>query len=562
MNFKPICCALLLIGTAGIVAAQDNSNSENENPSFESPGIQMIAETTQAVNYRKGATTAVDFKGTSLMPEFTGKAKIINKRALTDIHVDVEHLQPAKSLDLAYLTYVLWAISPEGQAKNIGELVPHDGKASLHTTTDLQAFALVITAEPDFAVSHPSEMIVGENTLRSTTQGQPEAVDVHYQAFRRAAYVSQVNPVQNSVYGEDKKAPLDLLEARNAVRIARDAHAEQYAPEMLDKAEKLLDQAEDYYRRKQGSKPIATVAREAVQTAEEARVNSVRSEEQARIERQRRENEARTEQARAEAKQAEQQAERAKQQAAEAQLQAQQAQQQAQVEAQQRAAAEQQQQEAAAQAQQAQQQAQQQTQEAQQQAQQAQQQAQEEAQKRAEAEQQQQQAAQQAEEARQRAEQAEQRNQQLEVQQAQVRQQLMSQLNQVLQTHDSARGLIVSMPDLLFSTASADLKAAARERLAKVAGILIAYPDIHVEVDGYTDSTGSVTFNEQLSQQRAASVQSYLVQQGVPSSSIDTHGFGQANPVASNDTATGRQQNRRVELVVSGNSIGTQQATQ
>jgi outer membrane protein OmpA-like peptidoglycan-associated protein len=562
MNFKPIRCALLLIGTAGIVAAQVNSNSENENPSFESPGIQMIAETTQAVNYRKGATTAVDFKGTSLMPEFTGKAKIINKRALTDIHVDVEHLQPAKSLDLAYLTYVLWAISPEGQAKNIGELVPHDGKASLHTTTDLQAFALVITAEPDFAVSHPSEMIVGENTLRSTTQGQPEAVDVHYQAFPRAAYVSQVNPVQNSVYGEDKKAPLDLLEARNAVRIARDAHAEQYAPEMLDKAEKLLDQAEDYYRRKQGSKPIATVAREAVQTAEEARVNSVRSEEQARIERQRRENEARTEQARAEAKQAEQQAERAKQQAAEAQLQAQQAQQQAQVEAQQRAAAEQQQQEAAAQAQQAQQQAQQQTQEAQQQAQQAQQQAQEEAQKRAEAEQQQQQAAQQAEEARQRAEQAEQRNQQLEVQQAQVRQQLMSQLNQVLQTHDSARGLIVSMPDLLFSTASADLKAAARERLAKVAGILIAYPDIHVEVDGYTDSTGSVTFNEQLSQQRAASVQSYLVQQGVPSSSIDTHGFGQANPVASNDTATGRQQNRRVELVVSGNSIGTQQATQ
>ena len=188
--------------------------------------------------------------------------------------------------------------------------------------------------------------------------------------------------------------------------------------------------------------------------------------------------------------------------------------------------------------------------------------AQEEAQKRADAEQQQQQTAQQAEEARQRAEQAEQRNQQLEAQQTQVRQQLMSQLNQVLQTRDSARGLIVSMPDVLFSTGSADLKPAARERLAKVAGILIAYPDIHVEVDGYTDSTGTAMFNQQLSQQRAGSVQSYLVQQGVPSSSIDTHGFGQENPVASNDSAAGRQQNRRVELVVSGKSIGTQQAAQ
>jgi hypothetical protein len=225
--------ALILIGTAGFVFAQDQPNSANNQRSFESPGIQMIAETTQAVDYRKGATTAVDLKGTSLMPEFTGKAKIISKRALTDIHVDVEHLQPAKSLDLAYLTYVLWAISPEGQPKNIGEIVPHDGKASLHTTTDLQAFALVVTAEPDFAVSHPSEMIVGENTLRSTTQGQPEAVEVHYQAFPRGAYVSQVSPVESSVYGEDKKAPLDLLEARNAVRIARDAQAEHYAPEML-----------------------------------------------------------------------------------------------------------------------------------------------------------------------------------------------------------------------------------------------------------------------------------------------------------------------------------------
>ena len=99
----------------------------------------------------------------------------------------------------------------------------------------------------------------------------------------------------------------------------------------------------------------------------------------------------------------------------------------------------------------------------------------------------------------------------------------------------------------------------ARERLAKVAGILIAYPDIKLEIDGYTDNTGTASYNQQLSEQRAASVQAYLTREGVPASSITTRGFGMDNPIASNDAATGRQQNRRVELVVSGRSIGTAQ---
>lgn len=570
-----LCCALLL-GTAGLLFSQETTPDNNPgNPV--SSGIQMIARTTHAVDYRSGATTAVDIAGTDLMSQLTGKAKVISKRSLTDIHVNVEHLKPANSIDLAYLTYVLWAISPEGQAKNIGELVEHDGKASLHTTTDLQAFALVITAEPDFAVAQPSDMVVGENTLRQTTQGRPETVDVKYEVIPRAIYASQVTPIKSSVYGVDKKAPLQLLEARNAVRVAEDADAAKYAPDVLKRAETLLNQAEDYYRRKQGEKPIATVAREATQTAEEARVNSVHAADQARAEEQRKETEERTARARAEAEQAQQQAQQAQQQADEARQRAEQAEQQAQAEAQRRAAIEQQAQADAAQrqqleqqqqaAEQAAQQAQQQAQQAQQQAQQAQQQAQLEAQQRAAAEQQQQEIAQQAEQARQQAEQArqqaqeaQQRAQQLEQQRAQERQQLLAQLNQVLQTRDSARGLIVSMPDVLFSTGSANLKPTARERLAKVAGILIAYPDIHVEVDGYTDSTGSPMFNEQLSEQRAASVQSYLVQQGVPAGSVGIHGFGEANPIASNDTAAGRQQNRRVELVVSGQSIGTQQA--
>jgi len=570
MRSTLLCCALLL-GIAGLLLSQETTPNNNPgNPS--AAGIQMVAKTTHAVDYRSGAATEVDIAGTDLMPQMTGKAKVKSKPSLTEIKVDVDHLKPANSIDLAYLTYVLWAISPEGQAKNIGELVEHGGKASLHTTTDLQAFALVITAEPDFAVAEPSDMVIGENTLSQNIQGRPETVDVKYETIPRSIYAAQVTPIKSSVYGIDKKVPLQLLEARNAVRIARDADAAKYAPDVLQRAETLLNQADDYYHRKQGEKPIATVAREATQTAEEARVNSVRAAEQARVEEQRKENEERAAKARAEAEQAQQQAQQAQQQADEARQRAQQAQQQAEAEAQQRAAAEQQAQTEAAQRQQleqqqqaaaqAAQQAQQQAEQAQQQAQQAQQQAQLEAQQRAAAEQQEQQAAQQAEQARQQAQEAEQRAQQLEQQHAQERQQLLAQLNQVLQTRDSARGLIVSMPDVLFSTGSADLKPAARERLAKVAGILIAYPDIHVEVDGYTDSTGSPTFNEQLSQQRAGSVQSYLVQQGVPAGSVAIHGFGEANPIASNDTASGRQQNRRVELVVSGQSIGTQQAAQ
>jgi outer membrane protein OmpA-like peptidoglycan-associated protein len=505
------------------------------------------------------------------MPELRGKAKVISKRGLTDVHVAVEQLRPAKSIDLAYVTYVLWAISPQGNPKNIGELVNKDGKASLHTTTDLQAFALVITAEPDFAVSAPSELVVAQNSVRPDTKGGTETVEVRYEVLPRSAYISQVEPVEKSIYGDDKKAPLDLIQARNAVRVARDAHADEYAPEIFQRAQTLLNQAEDYYRRKQGDKPISTVARHAVQTAEEARVMSLKAEQQARIDRERRETERRTEEAQSQAQQAQQQAQEARekgeadarqraaaeQQSQQAAQQAQQAQQQAQAEADRRRQLEEQQQTAAHQTEQAQQQAEQ----ARQQAEQAQQQAQAEAQQRAAAEQQSQQAAAQAEESRILAEQAQRRAQQAETDQAQIRQRLMGQLNAILQTRDSARGLIVSMPDVLFDTGSANLKPTARERLAKVAGILIAYPDIRVEVDGYTDSTGSALFNEQLSQQRADSVRSFMNQQGVPPSSITTRGLGQSNPIASNETSTGRQQNRRVELVVSGESIGSTQVS-
>jgi len=560
---RVLVCTLALAGLLSLPAA-----TQAQDQSTASSGVETIARNTQAIDYRRGDHTDVDITGTDLSPNVTGKAKIINKRGLTDIHVNVENLKSANALDASYLTYVLWAISPEGTAKNIGELVEKDGKSSLHTTTNLQAFALVITAEPDFAVTQPSELVVAENTLNATTKGSPEPINVHYQVFPRSTYFSQASPAPADIYRDHKNAPLDLLEARNAVRIAESSHADEYASDALKRAQQLLQQAEDDFNSHHSDKTVETSARSAVQSAEEARMLGVRGEHQAKLERDRQEAHERAEQAENQAQSAQQQAQQAEaaRQAAEQRAQAeqqhaQQVQQQAQEEAQRRAQLEQQNEQAQQQAAQAQQQAQEAQQQAElqrQQAEQAQQQAQTEAQRRAAAEQQAQQSGQQVDEARRQAQEAQQRAQAAETQQQQMRQQLRDQLNQILQTRDTARGLIVSMPDVLFDTGSANLKSTARERLAKVSGILIAHPDIKVEVDGYTDSTGDPMFNQKLSQERAASVQSYLAQQGVPGGSISIHGFGQANPIASNDSAAGRQQNRRVELVVSGESIGNQ----
>ena len=451
--------------------------------------MSVVSRSTQAVDYRHKGSTKVDLKGTDLDSEVKGEAKVEGKAGGVKIEASLEHLRPANTFGLAHLTYVLWAITPEGRPRNLGELVVHDGKSSVQTTTDLQAFALVVTAEPYFAVTQPSDLVVAQNVIRHDTKGGVEPVDVKFELISRDTYNSQVQPINSPVYEVSNKTPLDLLEARNAVRIAKDAGAGQYAPSELQKAQDLLNQAEDYYRRKQGGGPIGTVAREATQTAEEARVMSIKREQDTQVEQERKAAADQTAQAQADA-QAQQAA------AAQAQAQAQQSQAQA-----------------------------------------------------AQAEQ----ARQQAELARQ---QATQQAEQAESDKAQMRARMLRQLNQVLETRDTARGLIVNMPDVLFDTGKADLKPSARERLAKVAGILIAYPDIHVEIDGYTDSTGSLEFNERLSQQRADSVRSYLSSQGVNSSAITTQGFGPSQPIASNDTASGRQQNRRVELVVSGSSIG------
>jgi outer membrane protein OmpA-like peptidoglycan-associated protein len=536
MNIKKL-SFLALFGFAAIVglgrayAAQtDQSPGQQQvEPMEKTPVLRasVVSRTTKAVDYRhRGGSTRVDLKGTDLMPQASGEAKVESRTGRLEVDAKLSGMQPANKFGLEYLTYVLWAITPEGRANNLGEIILNDdGKSELHATTGLQAFGLIITAEPYFAVTQPSDLVVAQNIIRSDTKGREEAIDVKYELLPRGLYAAQVEPLRDVVYGIDSKAPLDLFEARNAVRIARAAKADQYAASTFAKAEQDLKQAEDYYRRKQGRTPIGTVAREASQTAEEARVMSLKRQEEERVQKEKEAAAAREAQAKADAEaesQRRQQAEIERTAAEQAKAEAQRSKQESDLAAQ-KAAQEKQEAEAAKAAALAQQQA-------------------------LQAEN---------EKARSQAEESERGRLKAEEEKAQMRARLLQQLNAVLVTRDTARGLIATMPDVLFETNRFALKPAARESLAKVAGILLAYPDLRLEVDGHTDSVGNDAYNQQLSEKRAASVRDYLARQGIPIASVAMMGFGKTQPIASNATAAGRQQNRRVELVVSGEVIGT-----
>src|SRR5579864_3636360 len=493
--------------------------------------VNVFARTTKAVNYRhRGGSTTVDFRGTDLMPAVGGHAKVDGKVGRLAISAELTHLQPARNYGGQYLTYVLWAITPEGRAVNLGEVLPGDnGKSKLDVTTDLQAFGLIVTAEPYYAVTHPSNEVVAENILRQETKGFEEQIDTRFDVLEGGQYIIDVPADQLPAAQADNRVPLDLLEARNAVAIAKAAGAEQYASASLDKAIDMLQRAEDYLQRKQGRTPIGTAARGATQMAEDARVLTLRRKEQDRLAAERRARQEAQEKAEADARAAQERAAQAQAQSDED------ARRRAEAE---RAQAEAQQHQAASLA--AQQQAQAQADVARQAAEDSERQK-EEAQR----------ATQEAERARAEAIQ----------QKEDMRARLLAQLNQVLQTRDTVRGLVVNMPDVLFDFNKYTLKPAARERLARVSGIVLAYPDLKLEIEGHTDSIGSEEYNQKLSEERAGSVRGYLISSGVKPDIVSAVGLGKSNPVADNSTAAGRKLNRRVEMVVSGDVIGTQIGT-
>ncbi|HEY1493619.1 MAG TPA: OmpA family protein [Candidatus Solibacter sp.] len=529
---------MLYLATLGALVAQVPNPTQKQPPVDANTGqpmpifrVTVVSRTTKAINYNhRNGSTPIDFRGTELMPAARGHATVDSKMGSTKIETRLEKMTPASQYGPEYMTYVLWAITPEGRANNLGEVVLQGDHANLLSTTDLQSFGLIVTAEPYFAVTQPSDVVVAENFVTKETEGTIQQVDAKYELLKRGQYV-----FNRSMYKQpkvDPKGPLQLGQAENAVEIARLAGADKYAADTFQKAVVDLQNAQDFLNGKSKDRKRAeTNAREATQMAEDARIITFRkmndealaneraaaaareadakekarlADEQARMDQQRR--------AQAEADQraadtARQQAEQAKMEADTARASAE------------KAAADAARERAAADA------------------------------ARLAAEQQQQAAMAEADRAKQGMQKA-------EAEKAELRERLRNQLNMILETRETARGLIINISDVLFDFNKYTLKPGAREKLAKVSGILLAYPGLNIKVEGHTDSIGSDEYNQKLSESRASSVRDYLTSQNVPADSVSAVGLGKSDPVATNDTAAGRQRNRRVELVVSGEPIG------
>jgi len=478
------------------------------NPITEQDGIyiyqvKVVERNLDCISYlHRSNSTRLDFEGTALLRGAEGDAKVTSERGKIVIDAHFKGLTPANGFGREYLTYVLWAISPDGRAQNLGEVLPEGTKNNLKVTTALQSFGLIVTAEPYFSVTQPSDVVVLQNIVRpDKTNGVIEKVEANYSLLPRGIYAetSGSQTIANPIT-RNERSPLELYEADNAVRIAQNAGAAQYAPKIL--AEAVLDDqnAAAIDSNKHGDRKLEiTQAREAVERAEDARIASLRKQASEHAQAQVTAKEV----AQSSAAQSQIVAANAQANAANAQV----AKANAQAETQTALAAK-------AQADAARSQAETQTLAAQASA--------ASANKSAD----------------------------------DVREKLRAQLNAVLATTESARGLIVNMSDVLFDTGKYTLKSGTQLSLAKVAGILEAYPGLKVQVEGYTDSVGSDQSNQKLSENRALAVKDFLVKEGESQNNISSTGFGESNPVASNDTAHGRSENRRVNLVVSGDAIG------
>jgi len=501
----------IALGASAQAPAQTQAPADSGNPT-PTYRINVVSRTTRAVSYRhRSGATKINFRGTDLMPAAAGEAKVESKRGALEVEVEFSGLDRPTSFGNEYLTYVLWAISPEGRPVNIGEVLVGDNhRSKLDVTTDLQAFALIVTAEPYYAVRRPSNLVVLENEIRSDTVGATEVVDAKFELIDRGGYIPtgyKFDPVILNA-----KLPLEFFEARNALRIAQSAGAERYASSSYEKAVKQMNEADALASGKhENKKTLVALSRETVQTAEDAREIAVKHIDEERAEGERNAGAGREANAKARANEESQRRLSAEAATADAQANARQA--------------------AGAQA-------------------------------NAERDRNDAQKKQQAAELDSDLNRAAAANSNAQLKDAvrdreELRARLLQQFNLILETRDTARGLVVNMSDVLFDSGKFTLRPLAREKLAKISGIVLAYPTLKLAVEGNTDSVGTELFNQDLSEKRAEGVRTYLTQQGVPESSTTATGFGKTRPIASNNTSEGRQQNRRVELIVSGEVIGT-----
>jgi hypothetical protein len=310
--------------SSALAAAQEmnpTATSQPQNPSPMGPSgiqdgvpiykIQVVARDIPAINYfHRSGSTKIGFEGTSLLPGAKGDAKVEAAPGRTSITAHFEGLSPANGFGPEYLTYVLWAITPEGRAVNLGEVLPSGSKDKneISVTTNFQAFGLIVTAEPYFAVTLPSDLVVVQNVVKDSTEGVLEHVNAHYTLLPRGAYAetagrhSVLHPITRS-----ERSPLELYEAQNALQIAEAAGADQYAADTISTAKTALQNAEGLDSKKSNRKQTITYAREAVQAAEDARIITIRKIKA--------EDEAAQAKARTDAEQAAQQAQQAAQQA-------------------------------------------------------------------------------------------------------------------------------------------------------------------------------------------------------------------------------------------------------
>jgi outer membrane protein OmpA-like peptidoglycan-associated protein len=502
--------------------------------------VNVVAHSTKAINYRhRSGSTENSFVGTAAMPKARGQAKVDSRQGAIAIDASFRDVGPPNQFGAEYLTYVLWAVSPEGRPKNLGEILLDGGKSTLKVTTDLQVFGLIVTAEPYFSVTQPSDVIVMENDVRPETLGKIEFIDAKYELLQRGQYQKLANILQLQ---PDPKVPIEIYEARNAVQIAQSSGADKYAADSFQKAQTTLQQAESYLQRKQ-RKPAIMIARETAQTAEDARVIAIKRQQEEALQKEREAAAAREAEAKRQADEEQRRREQAEAERRAAETRRAQAESAKAIAEAETAAADRRRLEAELAAAKA-------------------------AAERAKAEAAQAQAAAAAQaaqatadKARREAAESDRLRQQAEMEKQQLRQQLLQQLNAVLETKDTDRGLVVTMADVLFDTGKYTLRPAAREKLAKLAGIVIAHPGLRLAAEGHTDSTGGAEFNQKLSVKRAESVVEYLGAQGLAADSLSASGFGDTRPIAPNTTTAGRQHNRRVELIVSGEAIGTRIGT-
>jgi outer membrane protein OmpA-like peptidoglycan-associated protein len=497
--------SLILASLAALPAVcQDTTPKPGPAPLY---SVTVVERDVDAVNYqyRAAEPALIDFRGTVLLPGAKGRATVESRRGRTQVDARFDNLESPSKFGPEYLSYVLWAISPEGAPRNLGEVIPgSNNHARLDVTTELQAFGMIVTAEPYSSVRQPSDVVVLENQVRPETTGSIKPIQAKYELLPRGHYTYNIQKPAGSPASDAPKvsmreyeALLELYQAQNALGIARAAEADKYASDTLAKAQREFLEAQRLQASKGDTGRIVQHAREAAQTADDARVIAGRRKQANQLAA-----------AQGEALQARQAAEQAEASAAQARAEADAA--RAQIESE-RAAREQ-----------------------------------------AEAE---------ASTARQQAD----RLQAAEIpppptappgsgspeSQRALRNQLLERLNDALPARDTPRGLVVTVKDVDFSDLK--LRDSAAERLARVARILASQPGLHVAVEGHTDTADT----EGKSEERAAAVRNILVSGGLPGKFVSSQGYGNSRPVASVVTVSGRIENRRVEVVISGDPIGT-----